>query len=54
MNQSVYMKYLQFILKKFDSVATSMDNLLIWYFQDGLTPSISIQLDKRDHDLDNW
>lgn len=42
------MKYLQSVLKKFDGVATPMDNLLIRYFWDGLRLSIRIQLDEKN------
>lgn len=32
MDWLAYMEHLQFILKKFDNVAASADNLIIWYF----------------------
>lgn len=48
------MKYLQLVLKKFDSIAVFTNNLLIQYFQNSLNPSIYTQLDEINHDLDNW
>lgn len=48
------MMYLQFVLKEFNNIATPTDDLLIWYFRDGMRPSIHVQLDKNDHKLDYW
>lgn len=42
-----HMEYLQSVLRKFDGIATSMDNLLIRYFWDGLRLSIRTQLDEK-------
>lgn len=36
MDWSMHLEHLQSILKKFDLAATLSDNLLIWYFLDGL------------------
>lgn len=54
MDWSTYMEYLQSVLKQFDNTAALIDNLLIWYFRDGLRPSIYTQLNKIDRYLDNW
>lgn len=39
-DQTAYMEYFQSILKEFDDVATPIDNVLIWYFKNGLGLSI--------------
>lgn len=54
MDWSAYIDPLQFVLKKFDSVATSTDNLLIWYYWNALRPSICVLLNEKDRNLDNW
>lgn len=48
------MEHLQSILKDFDGVATPIDELLIWYFRDGLRFFICTQLDEKDRNLDDW
>lgn len=54
MHWSAYMKHLQSILKKFDGIVALTDNLLIWYFWNGLRSSIYAQLDEKYDDLDDW
>lgn len=54
MDWLAYIKYLQSILKKFHNITTPMDDLLIWYFWDGMRLSICAQWDKREYNLDNW
>lgn len=51
---SVYIEHLESILKEFKSVVAPMDDLLIWYFCNGMRPSIFTQLDKKDRKLDDW
>lgn len=43
-----YMEYLQSVLKKFDGVATPMDNLLIRYFRDNSRLSIRTPVDEKN------
>lgn len=54
MNWSACMEHLQCVLKEFNGIATLTDNLLIWSFWDSLKLFICAQLDKKDHDLDDW
>lgn len=54
MNWAAYLEYLQTVLKEFDLIAAPNKNVLIWYFQNGLRPSIQSQNDKRGRDLDTW
>lgn len=54
MDWLAHMEHLQTILKKFDGITAPTNNSLIWYFWNGLSPSICTQLDKRDRDLDDW
>lgn len=54
MGRLLYIKYFQSILKDFDSIATSIKNLLLKYWENSLRPFIYTQLDKKDRNLDNW
>lgn len=45
---------LQAVLKEFDITATPNKDILIWYFQDGLKPSIHAPTQKWDWNLENW
>lgn len=54
MDWLAHMEHLQSILKKFDGITASTNNLLIRYFRNSLRPSICTQLDKKDHNLDDW
>lgn len=54
MNQFAYIKYFQSLVKKFDSIATFIENFQIFYFWNSLRPFICAQLDEKNHDLDNW
>lgn len=49
-----YMEHLQSIFTKFYVVAPPIDNILIPYFWDGLRLFIHVQLDEKNHNLDNW
>ena len=51
---AAHLKYLQAILREFDSIAALNKDTMIWYFREGLRLSIRAQLDVRDRDLDSW
>ena len=53
MNWVVHLEHLQSMLKEFDSVAAFNKELLIWYFREGLWPSIQAQIDSRHQELDS-
>ena len=54
MDWAAYLKHLQAVLKDFDSVAALYKEVLIWYFREGLRPSIQAQMDSRHQELDFW
>lgn len=49
-----YMEHFQSVLKEFDTVVTHSDKFFMKYFRNGLRPSIHVQLDEKNHGLDNW
>lgn len=51
---SVYIEHFQSVPKYFNVVVTSKNNFLIWYFRDSLGHFIHAQLDKKDHNLNDW
>ena len=51
---AAHLEHLQAVLREFDSVAAPNDDSLIWYFREGLRPSIRAQLDARGRELDSW
>lgn len=53
MDQIIYLKYLQTVLKKFNIITISNENNLIQYFQDDFYLLIRAELDKRDYNFDN-
>lgn len=52
MDWTDYLEHLQIVLRKFNFVAAPNEDILIWYFWDGLRPSIRSKNDKRGQDLD--
>lgn len=48
------MDHLQAVLKELDTTTTSNKDFVIWYFRDGLSPSLCMQINKWDQDLENW
>ena len=54
MDWAVYIKHLQAILKKFDSIAAPNEETRIRYFWDGLCLSIQAQVDNRGQNLNTW
>lgn len=54
MSWVAHLEYLQPVLKKFNLIAASNKDILIWYFQYGLHPSIWVQMDEQDCNLRNW
>ena len=51
---ATHLEHLQAILQKCDAIAAPNKDNMIWYFQEGLWPSIWVQLDVKDRDLDSW
>lgn len=54
MDWLMHMEHLQSVLKKFNAIATFLDDFFISSFQDGLKPSVCIQMNKRNSYLDDW
>lgn len=54
MDWFLHMEHLQSVWKEFDSIAASIDDFLIQYFQDSMRSSIRAQLDERHRNLDDW
>lgn len=54
MNWTAHLKYLQVVLKKFNSVVTLNKDGLIQYFWNCLCPYIKAQLDQLGKDLDMY
>lgn len=54
MDWAAYLKYLQAVLKEFDTTAALPDELLIQYLWDSLNPSIRAQLDKCNRNITDW
>ncbi len=54
LDSSVYLEYLQAVLKEFDLIGAPNKTTLIRYFREWLRPSIQAQLDHWKRDLDAW
>lgn len=54
MDQVAHLKYLQTVLKEFDAKTTPTDELIIYYFWDGLKLSTQSHFNKRDWNFNDW
>ena len=54
MDWAAYLEHLQTVPKKFKPAATSIEEVLICYFCDGLKPFIWAQIDEQGQNLDTW
>ena len=54
MDWAIDLEHLQTVLKKFDSAASPIEEVLIDWFCDSLRPSIQAQTDKQGQDKDIW
>ena len=54
MDWAAHLEHLQTVFREFNSVVAPNKDTMIWYFQEGLRPSIQAQLDVKDQDLDFW
>lgn len=54
LNWAAYLEYLQVVLQEFDPTVSLNKEIMIWYFQEGLKPSIQVQLDAQSRELDFW
>ena len=51
---AVYFKYLQSILIKFVLDYAPEEDTMIWYFQEGLQPSVQFEIEQRGQELDSF
>lgn len=53
MNWAIYLGHLQAVFKKFNPITVPNKKILIWYFQEGLWPSIQTQIDNWHQELNS-
>ena len=53
-HEAVHLEHLQCILIEFDSEWAQEEGIMIWYFWEGLRPSVRIKIDQRGRELDSF
>ena len=51
---AAHLEYLQSILIEFDSEWAPEEGTMIWYFREGLRPSIRVEMEQRGRELDSF
>ena len=51
---AAYLKYLQSILIEFDLDYAPEEGTMIWYFREGLWPSVQVKIEQRGWELDSF
>ena len=51
---AAHLEYLQSILIEFDSEWAPEEGTMIWYFREGLRPSVRVEMEQRGRELDSF
>ena len=53
-NWAAYLEYLQSILIEFDPECAPEEGTMIWYFREGLRPSVRVKMEQRGRELNSF